>query len=73
MLYGEWSVHQQLTLRLDPYKKISGQQVILARDLILVMGPGVKNLRQLAEGVTWAAQTQSWRLEIDLWRSFCQC
>jgi hypothetical protein len=70
MPYSEWSVHQQLSLRLEPYKKMFGQQVIVAKDLILVMGRDEKNLRQLAEGVTWAVQTKPWRLEIDLWRSF---
>lgn len=70
MPYSEWSVHQQLSLRLEPYKKIFGQQAIVAKDLILVMGRDEKNLRQLAEGVTWAVQTKPWRLEIDLWRSF---
>ncbi|KAH7067817.1 hypothetical protein FB567DRAFT_256347 [Paraphoma chrysanthemicola] len=70
MPYSEWSVHQQLSLRLEPYKKIFGQQVIVAKDLVLVMGRDEKNLRQLAEGVTWAVQTKPWRLEIDFWRSF---
>jgi hypothetical protein len=70
MPYSEWSVHQQLSLRLEPYKKMFGQQVIVAKDLVLVMGKDEKNLRQLAEGVTWAVQTRPWRLEVDFWRSF---
>jgi hypothetical protein len=60
MPYSEWSVHQQLSLRLEPYKKMFGQQVIVAKDLVLVMGRDEKNLRQLAAGVTWAVQTRPW-------------
>jgi hypothetical protein len=70
MPYSEWSVHQQLTLRMQPYKDIFKEQVIVAKDLLFVMGRDEKNLRQLAEGVTWAVQTKPWRLEIDLWKSF---
>jgi hypothetical protein len=70
MPYSEWSVHQQLSLRLEPYNQMFRQQAIVAKDLVLVMGKNQKDLRQLAEGVTWAVQTQPWRLEIDFWRSF---
>jgi hypothetical protein len=70
MPFSEWSIHQQLSLRLEPYKKIFGQQVVVAKDLILVMGMDERNLRQLTEGVTWAVQTKPWRLEVDFWRSF---
>lgn len=70
MPYSEWSIHQQLSLRLEPYKKMFGSQVVVAKDLVLVMGKDEKNARQLSEGVTWAIQTKPWRLEVDLWRSF---
>jgi hypothetical protein len=70
MPFSEWSIHQQLSLRLEPYKKIFGQQVVVAKDLMLVMGTDERNLRQLTEGVTWAVQTKPWRLEVDFWRSF---
>jgi hypothetical protein len=70
MPFSEWSIHQQLSLRLEPYKKIFGQQVIVAKDLVLVMGTDERNLRQMTEGVTWAVQTKPWRLEVDFWRSF---
>jgi hypothetical protein len=70
MPYSEWSVHQQLTLRLQPYEHIWGKQVIVAKDLVIVMGKDEKNLRQLSEGVTWLTQTKPWRLEVDFWRSF---
>jgi hypothetical protein len=70
MPYSEFSVHQQLSLRLEPYRDIFGSQVFVAKDLIVVMGKDAKDLRKLAEGVTWAVQTRPWRLEIDFWRSF---
>jgi hypothetical protein len=70
MPFSEWSVHQQLSLRLEPYKKIFGHQVVVAKDLMLVMGRDEQDLRRLTEGVTWAVQTKPWRLEVDFWRSF---
>jgi hypothetical protein len=70
LAHSEWSIHYQLSLRLEPYKRMFREQAIVAKDLVLVMGQDEKNLRQLAEGVTWAVQTRPWRLEIDLWRSF---
>jgi hypothetical protein len=70
MPFSEWSVHQQLSMRMEPYKRMFGQQVIVAKDLILILGRDEKNLRQLTEGVTWAVQTKPWRLEVDFWRSF---
>ncbi|KAH3939036.1 hypothetical protein HBH70_220320 [Parastagonospora nodorum] len=38
MPYSEWSIHHQLSLRLEPWKKIFGLQVIVCKDLVLVMG-----------------------------------
>ncbi|KAF9737169.1 hypothetical protein PMIN06_012378 [Paraphaeosphaeria minitans] len=71
MPYSEWSVHHQLSLRLKPYRRmLVTEQVIVARDLILVMGRDRQECRRLSEGVTWAVTTRPWRLEIDFWRSF---
>ncbi|KAF1830577.1 hypothetical protein BDW02DRAFT_558680 [Decorospora gaudefroyi] len=70
MPFSEWSVHQQLKLRLQPFQRVFGKQVVLAKDLMLVMGNDEKDCRRLSEGVTWLVQTQPWRLEIDFWRSF---
>jgi hypothetical protein len=70
MPYSEWSIHQQLRLRIDPYEHIFGDQVILARDLLFVMGRDESDLRRLSEGVTFAVQTRPWRMEMDFWRSF---
>ncbi|KAF2001623.1 hypothetical protein P154DRAFT_521665 [Amniculicola lignicola CBS 123094] len=68
--YSEWSAQQWLILRLQPYKDIFGDQVFIARNLIMVMGTDVKDVRRLGEEVTWAVQTKSWRLEMGFWRSF---
>lgn len=72
MPYSEWSIHQQLTLRLEPYKKILGlgKEVVVARDAVLVMGIDEEDLRLRVGGVVWAVQTRPWRLEVDLWRSW---
>jgi hypothetical protein len=70
MPYSEWSVHQQLSLRLEPYKKLFGKQVFICKDLVVVMGKDEKDCRLLSAAVTWAVQTRPWRLEIDFWRSF---
>jgi hypothetical protein len=34
------------------------------------MGKDEKDLRRLAEVVTFAVQTMPWRFEVDFWRSF---
>lgn len=71
MPYSEWSVHHQLSLRLEPYRRmLKREQVVVAKDLVLVMGVDRAECRRLSEGVTWAVTTRPWRLEIDFWRSF---
>ncbi|KAL1655727.1 hypothetical protein SLS61_001751 [Didymella pomorum] len=70
MPYSEWSVHQQLSLRIQPYDYVWGSQVWIAKDLIVVMGKDAKECRRFSEAATWAVQTKPWRLEVDFWRSF---
>ncbi|KAJ4369485.1 hypothetical protein N0V86_009320 [Didymella sp. IMI 355093] len=70
MPYSEWSVHQQLALRLQPYEFVWGKQVWVAKDLVIVMGKDERECRRFSEGATWAVQTKPWRLEVDFWRSF---
>lgn len=70
MPYSDWSMHQQLGLRLEPYADVWGEQVWVARDLVVVMGRDERECRRFSEGVTWAVQTKPWRLEVDFWRSF---
>ncbi|KAJ9656968.1 hypothetical protein H2201_008330 [Coniosporium apollinis] len=67
---SEWSIHHQARLRIRPYQASFGKKVIVKRDMYLVMGEDEVDLLKLAAAVTYAAQTEPWRLEIDLWRSF---
>jgi hypothetical protein len=70
MPYSEWSIHRQAQLRIEPYKKMLGNKVVVKRDLYLVMGNDADECRLLSAAVTWAVQTEPWRLEVDFWRSF---
>lgn len=70
MPYSEWSIHHQLSLRIEPVKKIFGNSVVVAKDLVLVMGQDEEECKRLSAGVTWCVQTKPWRLEVDFWRSF---
>lgn len=67
---SEWSVHHQCRLRLEPYLPLLKENVVVKRDLFLVMGKDEEDLKRFATGVTFAVQTRPWRLEVDLWRSF---
>lgn len=44
--------------------------MIVKRDMYFVMGEDEADLLKLSAAVTYAVQTEPWRLEIDLWRSF---
>lgn len=70
MPYSDWSMHQQARLRILPFGKILADRVLPMRDVYLVMGCDVEELLMLAAGTTYAVQTDPWRLEVDLWRSF---
>lgn len=70
MPYSEWSVHHQATLRIEPFKRVFGRNVFIKSDLILVMGTDENNLLTLAAAATYAIQTDPWRAEVDLWRSY---
>lgn len=67
---SEWSIRHQARLRLAPFRVLQTEKILLRRDLFLVMGEDAEELRKLATGVVFAAQTRPWRLEIDLWWSF---
>lgn len=63
-------MHHQARMRIRPYKASLGDKVLVKRDLYLVMGEDEAELLKLAATVTYAVQTERWRLEIDLWKSF---
>ena len=67
---SEWSIHNQARLRIMPYAAAFGEQVIAKREMYLVMGKDEADLKKVAAGVTWAVQTEPWRLEVDFWKSF---
>lgn len=71
MPYSEWSIHRQLRQRIAPYRRFLGDSVVVRRDSLLVMAKNEDELLKLASAATYAVQTfDTWRLEIDLWRSF---
>ena len=71
---SEYSVHHAARLRLLPFEHLLMREeekvVVVMRDLFLVMGSDEGDLERLAVAVTFAIQTDPWRLEVDLWRSF---
>ena len=70
MAGSEWSIQKAVELRVDPFKKQFGKQVIVKRDMLLVMCKNEEELKRYAVAVTFAVQTNPWRLDIDLWKSF---
>ena len=71
MPYSEWSIHRQLNQRMAPCRRFLGENVMVRRDSLLVMAKNEDELLKLASAATYAVQTfDTWRLEIDLWRSF---
>ncbi len=67
---SEWSIHHASRLRIMPFKHLLGERVLIMRDLFLVMGENEEDLMKYAVATTFAIQTDPWRLEVDLWRSF---
>lgn len=63
-------MHQQARLRIQPFRKKLGDKVLVMRDVYLVMGSDAEDLLMMAAATTYAVQTDPWRLEVDLWRSF---
>ena len=47
-----------------------GERVYVRRILHLVMGENEEYLLKYAIATTFMIQTELWRLEVDLWRSF---
>ena len=70
MPHSEWSMHYASKLRLRPYLKQLGKNVVISRNLFMVMARDEAELLKLATATTFAIQTDPWRLEVDLWRSF---
>ena len=68
--YSEHSMYQLLGLRLWLLALQFEDRVIYRGDVILVMGIDASDLLRYVVAVTFAVQTNDWRQEIDLWKSF---
>lgn len=67
---SEYSIHHAARLRTLPFKHLFKDKVLIKKDLFLVMGEDEEDLLKYAVATTFAIQTDPWRLEVDLWRSF---
>ena len=67
---SEYSIHHASRLRVMPFKHLFKRNVLVKKDLFLVMGEDEEDLLKYAVATTSAIQTDPWRLEVDLWRSF---
>ena len=70
MPYSETSIHHTASQRIRPFQHLLGSRVVVRRDLFLVMGIDEEDLLKFTTAVIFAIQTEPWRLEVDLWRSF---
>ena len=70
MPYSETSIHETARSRIQPFKHLLRDRVVVRRDLYLVMGEDEEDLLKFTTATIFAIQTRPWRLEVDLWRSF---
>ncbi|KAI1347590.1 hypothetical protein F5Y01DRAFT_240286 [Xylaria sp. FL0043] len=70
MPVSEWSMYNNLKLRLDLFEEQLGDRVVHRDDVVLVMGTDQLDLLRYATAVTFAIQTKPWFREFDLWKSF---
>lgn len=67
---AEWSMHNALKLHFKDHKPLLGRNVFVRRDLVMVMAENEAELLKLAIATTFMINTDPWRLEVDLWKSF---
>jgi hypothetical protein len=72
MGYSEMSIMLSIMKTLNLYKKELklGTQVIVRRDIILVLGKSEQDCMMLTMAATFAVQARPWLREVDLWKSF---
>ena len=63
-------IHAKVSDNIGGYKDQFGDQVCVAKDVVLVMGKDEGELRRLSEDATLATERMPWTLEVDFWRSF---
>ena len=67
---AEWSMHNALKLHFKDHKRLLGRDVFIRRDHVMVMAENEEELLKLAIATTFLINTDPWRLEVDLWKSF---
>ncbi|KAL8990195.1 MAG: hypothetical protein Q9169_008185 [Polycauliona sp. 2 TL-2023] len=70
MLHSETSMHHTASQRLKVFEKQLGERVLHMRDLFVVMGVDEGDCERLTGAAVFMVQTEPWRLEVDLWKSF---
>ncbi|KAL9004683.1 MAG: hypothetical protein Q9188_002498, partial [Gyalolechia gomerana] len=70
MPHSDTSIHHTTSQRISAFRDQLGDRVLHRRDLLVVMGTAEKDLLKLTTAAIFAIQTEPWRLEVDLWRSF---
>jgi hypothetical protein len=68
--FSEYSIHSNLSQRIEPFKKILRDKIVIKRDMVIIMAEDAEELHTLTSAVTFAIQTRPWRLEVDYWKSF---
>ena len=67
---SEWRIQISIEMLLKPHKTQFRDQVIVKRDMVLVMGADEEELKKYVLGVTYAMQSRPWKIEVDLSKSF---
>ncbi|KAL8979797.1 MAG: hypothetical protein Q9205_004956 [Flavoplaca limonia] len=70
MPFSETSIHHTASQRFAVFKKQLGDRVLHMRDLFIVMGEDEADLLKYTTAAIFMIQTEPWRFEVDLWRSF---
>ncbi|KAL8721649.1 MAG: hypothetical protein Q9225_001698 [Loekoesia sp. 1 TL-2023] len=70
MPYSETSIHHTASQRITQFKQQFKDRVLHRHDLFIVMGTDEGDLLKLTTAAIFAIQSEPWRLEVDLWRSF---
>jgi hypothetical protein len=70
MPFSEFSIHFNLSQRIEPFRKALRDKTLIKRDMVIVMAEDAEELQMLTSAVTFAIQTRPWRLEVDYWKSF---
>ncbi|KAL9600390.1 MAG: hypothetical protein Q9219_003240 [cf. Caloplaca sp. 3 TL-2023] len=70
MPHSATSIHHTASQRISAFKAQFTDRVVHRGDLFIVMGSDAQDLLELTTAAIFAIQTEPWRFEVDLWRSF---